>query len=235
MLRRTAEPHRRSRLRRGARAARGAAPRRRARWPSGTSAGKSSSLVPADQVERLLAAVIEEARAWTGRLVELPAGEGVALEIVRDEPWLAFCSYLGGAPQPGRRQRRSAVVCHRPARPRDPRDVSRPPHGASLQGAPARSRTRTARGDAGAGAHAAVARLGGDRRARAGGAARERRRAGARRGHARRRHRARSRSRVRRRAGPRAVPVGRGQRGVDAARRGSERGRDAGVSRALGR
>ena len=28
-------------------------------------------------------------------LVELPAGEGVVLEIVRDEPWLAFCDYLG--------------------------------------------------------------------------------------------------------------------------------------------
>jgi hypothetical protein len=56
---------------------------------------QSSSLVPADQVERLLAAVIEEARAWTGRLVELPDGEGIALEIVRDEPWWAFCSYLG--------------------------------------------------------------------------------------------------------------------------------------------
>ena len=42
------------------------------------------------------AAVIEEARAWTRALVELPAGEGVDLEIVRDEPWLAFCYYLGG-------------------------------------------------------------------------------------------------------------------------------------------
>lgn len=56
---------------------------------------QSSSLVPADQVERLIAAVIEEARAWTGRLVELPDGEGVALEIVRDKPWWASCVYLG--------------------------------------------------------------------------------------------------------------------------------------------
>jgi hypothetical protein len=56
---------------------------------------QSSSLVPADQVERLIAAVIQEARAWTGRLVELPDGEGVALEIVRDKPWWAFCGYLG--------------------------------------------------------------------------------------------------------------------------------------------
>ena len=29
------------------------------------------------------------------RLVELPAGEGVVLEIVRDEPWWAYCEYLG--------------------------------------------------------------------------------------------------------------------------------------------
>ena len=42
-----------------------------------------------------MAAVIEEARAWTRGLVELPDGEGVVLEIVRDEPWLAFCDYLG--------------------------------------------------------------------------------------------------------------------------------------------
>ena len=61
---------------------------RYARW-------QSSSLVPADQIERLLAAVIEEARAWTGRLIELPDGEGVALEIVRDKPWWASCDYLG--------------------------------------------------------------------------------------------------------------------------------------------
>jgi hypothetical protein len=57
---------------------------------------QSSNLVPADQVERLLAAVIEEARAWTGRLLELPGGERVVLEIVRDKPWWASCDYLGG-------------------------------------------------------------------------------------------------------------------------------------------
>ena len=57
---------------------------------------RRSLLVPADQVERVVAAVIEEARAWTRGLVELPDGEQVVLEIVRDEPWLAFCDYLGG-------------------------------------------------------------------------------------------------------------------------------------------
>jgi hypothetical protein len=51
--------------------------------------------IPADRVERTAAAVIEGARAATRGLVELPDGEGVALEIVGGEPWLAFCLYLG--------------------------------------------------------------------------------------------------------------------------------------------
>jgi hypothetical protein len=57
---------------------------------------ENSMLVPPEQVERTVAAVIEPARAWTRRLVELPDDEGVVLEIVRDRPWLAFCQYLGG-------------------------------------------------------------------------------------------------------------------------------------------
>ncbi len=56
---------------------------------------RNSILVPTEQVERTVAAVIEEARAWTRGLVELPAGEGVVLEIVRDKPWWADCHYLG--------------------------------------------------------------------------------------------------------------------------------------------
>jgi hypothetical protein len=56
---------------------------------------EASIRVPVDQVERTLAAVIEVARAWTGRLVELPDGEGVSVEIVRDKSWWAFCEYLG--------------------------------------------------------------------------------------------------------------------------------------------
>jgi hypothetical protein len=59
-------------------------------------AWERSIRVPSDDVERTVAAVIEEARAATGRLVELPAGEDVELQMVRDEPWLAFCKYLGG-------------------------------------------------------------------------------------------------------------------------------------------
>ncbi|MDP9492425.1 MAG: hypothetical protein M3P42_09560 [Actinomycetota bacterium] len=51
--------------------------------------------VPTELVESTVASVIEEARAQTRALVELPDGEGVVLEIVRDVPWLAFCGYLG--------------------------------------------------------------------------------------------------------------------------------------------
>jgi hypothetical protein len=43
-----------------------------------------------------VAAAIQEARARTRGLVELPDDEGVVVEIVRDKPWLAFCHYLGG-------------------------------------------------------------------------------------------------------------------------------------------
>ena len=56
---------------------------------------EKSMRVPAEQIEPTVAAVIEAARGWTSRLVELPDGEGVELEIVRDEPWVAFCEYLG--------------------------------------------------------------------------------------------------------------------------------------------
>jgi hypothetical protein len=51
--------------------------------------------VPTEQIERTIAAVIEEARVWTRGMVELPDGEGVVLEIVRDKPWWASCDYLG--------------------------------------------------------------------------------------------------------------------------------------------
>ena len=56
---------------------------------------RDSTLVPTEQIERTMAAVIEEARAWTRSLVELPDGEGVLLEIVHDKAWLAYCDYLG--------------------------------------------------------------------------------------------------------------------------------------------
>ena len=57
---------------------------------------QESIRVPPEQVERTIAAVIEQARAWTRALVELPDDEGVVVEIVRDKPWLAFSEYLGG-------------------------------------------------------------------------------------------------------------------------------------------
>jgi hypothetical protein len=56
---------------------------------------EDSIRVPTEQIEPTLAAVFEEARARTRDLVELPAGEGVSLEIVRDKPWWAYCEYLG--------------------------------------------------------------------------------------------------------------------------------------------
>jgi hypothetical protein len=56
---------------------------------------QASLLVPPEGVERTLAAVIEEARTQARALVDLPEGEGLDLEIVRDKPWWASCDYLG--------------------------------------------------------------------------------------------------------------------------------------------
>jgi hypothetical protein len=56
---------------------------------------RTETRVPPEQVEATVAAAIEEARRWTRELVDLPDGEGVELEVVHDEPWLAFCYYLG--------------------------------------------------------------------------------------------------------------------------------------------
>ena len=56
---------------------------------------RHSMLVPTDRIEPTIAAVIEEARRQTRDLVDLPDGEGVALEIVHDVPWLGYNFYLG--------------------------------------------------------------------------------------------------------------------------------------------
>jgi hypothetical protein len=56
---------------------------------------RGASLVPPDRVEAMVSAVVEEARTLTRDLVELPDGEGVGLESVRDVPWLAYNHYLG--------------------------------------------------------------------------------------------------------------------------------------------
>jgi hypothetical protein len=55
---------------------------------------RKESAVPREQIERVVTAIIDRARAWTSRLVELPAGEHVTLEIVADKPWGGFCYYL---------------------------------------------------------------------------------------------------------------------------------------------
>lgn len=62
---------------------------RKQRW-------EDSMRVPADRIEPVIAAVIEEARRQTRARVELPAGEEVELEIVHDKPWWGSCDYLGG-------------------------------------------------------------------------------------------------------------------------------------------
>jgi hypothetical protein len=57
---------------------------------------RRSIQVPADRMEATVTALIEEARGWAGGVVDLPEGEDVDLEIVRDKAWLAFCEYVGG-------------------------------------------------------------------------------------------------------------------------------------------
>ncbi len=61
---------------------------RHARW-------EESTRVSPGKVERTVAAAIEAAHTWARTLIELPEGEGVDLEIVRDKSWMAFCGYLG--------------------------------------------------------------------------------------------------------------------------------------------
>jgi hypothetical protein len=56
---------------------------------------RDSMLVPADRMESLFAAVVEEARSQTKRLVELPPGERIVLETVSDVPWLGYNFYQG--------------------------------------------------------------------------------------------------------------------------------------------
>jgi hypothetical protein len=56
---------------------------------------RKDAVVSREQIERVVTAIIDEARAWTARVVELPAGESVTVEIVEDKPWGGFCYYLG--------------------------------------------------------------------------------------------------------------------------------------------
>jgi hypothetical protein len=57
---------------------------------------EESMRVPLGKIEPTIAAVIDAARAWSCAVLELPEGEAVDLEIVRDVPWLGLCEYLGG-------------------------------------------------------------------------------------------------------------------------------------------
>jgi hypothetical protein len=57
---------------------------------------REAQRVPSDQVEDFTVAILDVAREWTGRVVELPEGEGLDVKLVRDVPWRAFCYYLGG-------------------------------------------------------------------------------------------------------------------------------------------
>lgn len=59
-------------------------------------AWERAQTVERDALLRVFEALTEETRARTRGLVELPAGESVALELVDNEPWLAFNYYLGG-------------------------------------------------------------------------------------------------------------------------------------------
>lgn len=66
----------------------GSVAERRERW-------KDATLVPGEKVERIVAAVIAEAKRLTNALAELPPDEGIDLEVVHDEPWLAYNFYIG--------------------------------------------------------------------------------------------------------------------------------------------
>lgn len=58
-------------------------------------AWEESPLVPADTIEPLMAAVLEEARAQTRHLVGLPEGETIDVEFVRDTSWMGYHEYVG--------------------------------------------------------------------------------------------------------------------------------------------
>ncbi|HZM80964.1 MAG TPA: hypothetical protein VFC19_35015 [Candidatus Limnocylindrales bacterium] len=57
---------------------------------------RDASLVPNEKIESTIAAVIDEARAQTREIVDLPEGEGIVLETVSDVPWLGANFYQGG-------------------------------------------------------------------------------------------------------------------------------------------
>jgi hypothetical protein len=62
---------------------------RYARW-------RASQLVPPERVVPALEALLAELRARTRERFGLPDGEAVELELVQDEPWIAYAGYEGG-------------------------------------------------------------------------------------------------------------------------------------------
>jgi hypothetical protein len=57
---------------------------------------RQSRLVPEEKVVPALHDLVGILREQTAKIVELPEGEGLVVEEVRDEPWWAFNYYLGG-------------------------------------------------------------------------------------------------------------------------------------------
>jgi hypothetical protein len=56
---------------------------------------RQERIVPADRVVPALREIVETLRERAAELVDLPEGEGVVIEEVRDEPWWAFNYYQG--------------------------------------------------------------------------------------------------------------------------------------------
>jgi hypothetical protein len=57
---------------------------------------RKAKLVPAEKVVPALRDVVDVVHVRVAELVDLPEGEGLVVEEVRDEPWWAFNYYLGG-------------------------------------------------------------------------------------------------------------------------------------------
>jgi hypothetical protein len=56
---------------------------------------RKERIAPAELVVPAMREILEVLRERTAEIVELPAGEGLVVEEVRDEPWWAFNYYLG--------------------------------------------------------------------------------------------------------------------------------------------
>ncbi|MET0191328.1 MAG: DUF885 domain-containing protein [Pseudonocardia sediminis] len=52
--------------------------------------------IPPEHLDAAVAAMTAEMRLRTGRVIALPAGESVELDVVPDRPWTAFTRHLGG-------------------------------------------------------------------------------------------------------------------------------------------